>query len=119
MKVNIIMAIIVLFVFSFVFYLINLYKYKEYKKNHKAFNSMEIRFLLARNRLLKEDLLKQSFFITISTINAFIIALVFLVIEYVPLNLMFRLMIGFVLLMALIYSLYGILGTILEKRYNK
>ncbi len=55
----------------------------------------------------------------ISIINAFIIAFVSTGISLINVNVMFQLLIGFVLLFALIYAIYEIFGRHLKKKWGK
>lgn len=119
MKTNLLITLAVFIFFLIVFYVINYYKYKMHLKKKKNFNSLEMRYLTSSFKLLPEDLIKKSYLLIVSIIDSFIIALVFFIIEMINLNYVFRMMIGFVLLIALIYSLYSIYGRILEKRYSK
>lgn len=55
----------------------------------------------------------------ISIINAFIIAFVSTGISLINVNVIFQLLIGFVLLFALIYAIYEIFGRHLKKKWGK
>lgn len=54
--------------------------------------------------------------VIIAITNAFIISLVFIVISLIPWGLMFKMLLGFVLLFALIYALYELIGRSFVKK---
>jgi len=69
------------------------------------------KFKLDKNKLPLNYLL-----IGISLINSFIISLVSIVVILININVIFQLGIGFILLIALIYSIYELLGRYLVKK---
>lgn len=87
---------------------------KQKKQTIGEFNYLVNRFKLDRKKL-KYKLLVWG----VSLINAFIIAFVSTFIMLIPLSMIWRLLIGFVLLLALIYALYEIYGRFLAKKYKK
>ena len=71
-------------------------------------------------KLKKEKIINNKIFAVISCINALIISVVSIVIIIIKINIILQLLIGFILLLALIYSMYEILGrTLLKKGYDK
>ncbi len=115
MIVNIVLsAIAFIFVFLF-FYIRDMRRLKSKKKKVIT----EVKYLMLRNNIKEEYLLNKGFLALTAFINAFIISAVFFFIEVLHWHILFKLMLGFVLTLALIYSIYGILGNILEKRSEK
>ena len=89
---------------------------KKQKKNKKEVTMMELQYLQKRFAL---DLFKVDMDYVIkwfAFLNAFIIAFTSTVIMLIPVNMVLQLLIGFVLLLALIYSLYEIYGRHLVKK---
>ena len=89
------------------------------KKKNKKYEIIEVKYLVLTYGLSKEKLLTPKIIFLTSIIDAFIIALVFLIVMLLPWKIYWQLLVGFVLLMGLIYSLYGILGKILVKKGYK
>ena len=52
-------------------------------------------------------------------INGFIISFTITIIDILPINIMFKLGVAFVMLMGLIYSLYMLYGRYLQKKWGK
>ena len=87
------------------------------KKRKKKDNElMELSYLIVKFKLDKSKLPLNKLLVIISLINAFIISIVSVTVLLLDTYTIVRLLIGFVLLMGLIYSLYEILGRILERR---
>ena len=90
---------------------------KKVKKNKKKeLTIMELEYLKNRFKL---DLFKVDLDYCIkwfAFLNSFIIALTSTVIMFIPWHMIFQLMIGFVLLMGLIYALYELFGRHLVKK---
>ena len=87
------------------------------KKSKKNTNDIiEITYLITKFKLKKEELPLTYLLIIISLINAFIMSLVSVVILLIKINIILQLLIGFILLIALIYSLYELLGRYLIKK---
>jgi len=76
----------------------------------------EAAYVIAKFKLDKKKINLKSIVTTIGFINALIIAFVCAVISAVPLQIIWQLLIGFVLIFGLIYSLYEIYGRILVKK---
>ncbi len=95
------------------------YKNKMKKKNKKKRElSVEVSYLSAKFKIDKNKLLTNKHMLIISLINAFIISLSSIVVIYINVNIILQLVIGFVLLIALIYAIYEIYGRILERSEN-
>ena len=88
---------------------------KKTKKNKKEKPLMEIDYLCNKFKLNKSKLDYKKLMYMIPLIDSFIITLVAIIIELIPLPFIFRLIIGFILLFGLIYSLYEIYGRHLKK----
>ena len=87
------------------------------KKRKKKDNElMELSYLIVKFKLDKSKLPLNKLLVIISLINAFIISIVSVTVLLLDTYTIVRLLVGFVLLMGLIYSLYEILGRILERR---
>lgn len=125
MKVNIIITICTFIVVTLIMFLLNNRKAnfilkKKSKRKNKKYEIMEVKFLSLSYGLKEEKLLSKKILFIISLLDAFIISVVFLVIVSIPLKIAWQLLIGFALLMGLIYSLYSIFGKILLKMgYDK
>lgn len=90
----------------------------KFSKKDKTKENIGINFLVRRHDL---DLRKhdaQRIYILIAVINSFIISFVSIIVVNID-NLIYKLLVGFVLLMVLIYSLYEITGRILKKKEIK
>ena len=79
----------------------------------------EINYLIGKFKLDKKKLDYKSCILWISIINAFIISFVSTVISAIPTHIIWQLSVGFVLIFALIYSMYEIYGRILVKKGRK
>ncbi len=86
------------------------------KKKKKDNELMELSYLIVKFKLDKSKLPLNKLLVIISLINAFIISIVSVTVLLLDTYTIVRLLVGFVLLMGLIYSLYEILGRILERR---
>lgn len=93
-------------------YIMDLIKIK--KKKHKKIG--EIQYLVSKFKLDINKLNYKKVCLVISFLNAFIISSVTLVISVLKTNMTLQLIVGFVLLFSLIYSLYEIYGRILVKK---
>ena len=92
-------------------------KNKSKKKNNEL---TELSYLVLKFKLNKDKLPLNILLVVISFINAFIISLVAIVVMLININIIIQLIIGFVLLIALIYSIYELLGRyLLKKGYDQ
>ncbi|MCI8394762.1 MAG: hypothetical protein HFH86_04720 [Bacilli bacterium] len=106
----------VFFVIIFIVYFF-LLRFKVKQKNYQSFGEMN--YLIRKFHL---DVTKMSYWkviIPISFINAFIISFVATFVMMISMSMIWQLLCGFVLLMALIYSIYEIYGRHLQKKYGK
>lgn len=79
----------------------------------------EIEYLTWKCNLNPKKIDKKKAIIWISIINSFIISLVSSIVMLIPMKFVFQILIAFVSLFALIYSLYEIYGRHLKKLENK
>ena len=112
---------VIIFFFDYFFvkrrYLKRLNGKKKKKKNNEL---TEIVYLVNKFNLDKNSLNKNKLCIVFSLINAFIISLVAVVVLLIDTYIVLQLLIGFILLIALIYAMYELLGRYLERRgYGK
>ena len=103
---------VIFLIYFFVFYLYGL-------KKKKIKNSMQVQLILARTRLKKKDLNEKSVGIIICLLDAIIISTAGTIATAIHLNYVWQILIGFALLMGLIYSLYDIVGRILKRKCEK
>lgn len=121
-----IFLILMLIVFLVDYYLINKRKLTlirnkglNKKGKQKKVNSIgEMDYLVSKFKLNKKKLNEDSMILWISLINSFIISIVSSVLMLMPFKLMWLMLIAFVLLFCLIYSLYEIYGRHLKKKEN-
>lgn len=114
-KILIISSICFIFLFI-IFYLFNFIKLKSVVKKSKDKYNFSVKYLMARFKLSKNTLVNRKMMIIYSLIDAFIVTLVFIIIELLPLPFYLQLIIGFTLLFALIYAIYEILGRYLKRK---
>jgi hypothetical protein len=89
-------------------------KSKKTKKKEKPL--MEIEYLCNKFKLNRNKLNYNEFMFTFPLINSFIITIVTLILELIRIPFIFRLLIGFVLLLGLIYAIYEIYGNRLKRK---
>lgn len=95
-------------------------KKKSKKVNKKGPRKIgEVEYLVYKFKLDRKKLNYQSLKIMIPLLNSFIITFVTFIIELIPVKIVFKLLIGFVLLTALIYAIYEIYGRHLLKVEKK
>lgn len=117
-------AVLYVLVFIVDYFFINKRKYnlmfkkqkdnKKKKKEVKEFG--EINYLVGKFKLDKKKIDYKSVILWTAIINSFIISFVSTVISAIPTHIFWQLAVGFVLIFALIYSLYEIYGRILVKK---
>ena len=110
-----IMVFILAFLIVFIFYSI-MFNRKKVKNKEKKIT--EVNFLIKRYKLDMRKIKYKNLLFTISIINSIIIALAFTAVFYVE-NYLLSLLIGFVLLIVLTYSLYEIVGRHYQKKGSK
>lgn len=118
--------IIMLVVFLVDYFLINMRKLKlienKGKKNgkQKKIKSIgEIDYLIAKFKLDFKKINMKRAILWISLINSFIISFVSIIVMILPIKMTWSMLIAFVLLFGLIYSLYEIYGRHLKKTTKK
>ncbi len=123
---EIIMTTVAFFATIILFLGINLYKLKEItspkkkRKKKKNIEIMEVKYLIYKFNLKEEKLLNKKIIILFAFLNSLIITTVFVAIILLPYGMVWKILLSFILLMGFIYSVYGIVGTILLKRgYDK
>ena len=109
-----IMVFLISFILVFIVYFI-LYCIKRRKKSLR--NMQEIRLLVAKFRLKDVNYKKLGFIVIL--INSFIIALTGTVCTMIDTSMVWQLVIGFAMLMALIILCYGCLGFIIKRGMKK
>lgn len=111
--------IIFLFLFIIIFIVDYFFIKKRYLKNLKKKKNkkelMEINYLVNKFKLDKNKLALNKLLPIISAINAFIIAIVYVTILVFDTYLIVKFIIGFFLLIAIIYAMYELLGRYLER----
>ena len=116
---------LIIFIFDYFFikrkYLKKLVSKKKRSKKNEIENEMtELAYLITKFKLDKSKLPLNNLLIVISLTNACIISIVAVVVMLLDIFIIFQLVIGFILLIALIYSLYELIGRYLVKKgYGK
>ncbi len=77
---------------------------------------MELSYLIMKFKLDKNKLPINKLLVVISLINSFIISFVYVILVVFKTKLIFKFLIGFIILMGLIYTLYEFLGRYLERK---
>ena len=108
------LAIMFLLIFIITYWM-NLNNYK--KRKYTSIG--ELNYLLKKFNLDRKKLPVRKMLLVFSLIAAFIMACTASMITALPVNTVFQMLIGFVLLFALIYALYEIYGRHLVKKYKK
>lgn len=93
--------------------------YKPKKGKNKKISIKELDYLVYKFKIDKNKINYKSFGFMVSLINSFIMALVVVVVEVIPFYFIFRIIIAFILLTGLIYSLYEIYGRYLKKKEER
>ena len=127
MKVNLIMALIFAIICCPSMYIHNVNKVKKIngtkkikkKKKDKKIEVLEAKYLNIRYHVSEKLLLTNKMLWIYAIINTIIMVSVFLIITLIKCNFVWQILLGFVLLMGLIYSLYEILGKILIRKENE
>ncbi len=107
---------ILIFLFEYLFVMKKRIKGRSKKKS--VDQVMEFIYLIGRFKLDKNKVVYNKMAKWCSIINGFIISAVVTVISNIDLYIVWQLLIGFVLLFALIYSLYEIYGRHLAKKWG-
>ncbi len=116
---NIILQSLIEFIVGYVvvFLILYFFYYRKNKKNKKGL--VEIEYLIARFglKLKKEDIEKMV--MPIVLMNTFIIIFTWVFINLLPIDFIWQLCVGFVLVVALIYSIYEIYGRHIAKKLER
>ncbi len=88
-------------------------------KKKKIKNIGELDYLIAKFKLDFKKIDTDKAIICITLINSFIISIVSFIIMIIPFKMMWQMLIAFVLLFCLIYSLYELYGRYLKKKQMK
>ena len=108
---------IISYVIMFIIYLIFFY-FRGLRKK-AILNSMQVEFLKLRFGFKNKDLNIKKIGIIITLLDPLIISLTGTIVSLPKWNYIITLLVGFVILMALIFSLYEILGRILKRKVDK
>ena len=116
-KENTIIAVIFFAIMVIFFYFRNVLKLANQKKKRKKDSEIiEVKYLCITNDIDRNKLLSNKMMIVFSIINAIIVDFVFIIVMLIKVPIFVRFIIGLVLFLGLIYSIYGILGKYLLKR---
>ena len=115
MGFSLIMFALIFTVVYFVYYFI----FDDMLKKEKYTKISELVLLTKKFNLDKKEMNYKSALNGIAIINAFIISFTFTVIDLIPLDVTFQLIIGFVIMLILIFGLYFAYGRKLQKKWGK
>ena len=101
---------LILFLIYFIFFYIRGLKKKCIKK------SMQVEFLNIRFKINPKDLNEKKIGLIITLLDPFIISLTGTIVSIPKWNYVIQLLLGFVVLLGLIYSFYEILGRIIKRK---
>ena len=115
------MASVLLFLLSFigVFILYFLFFYLLGLKKKTILKSIQVEFLKIRFGLREKDFNPKKIGLIICLLDSLIISITGTIVSLPKWNYIIQLLLGFVLLIALIYSFYEILGRIIKSRLRK
>jgi len=117
----IICIIAFLIVFVYDYFIILKAKYKGLigkKKKKRNLLISELELMKVNHKFELNNFKLKKIILIIALINAFIISFTSFIIMLIPWDLIWRLLIGFVLMVGLIYAIYELLGRILERKYG-
>lgn len=112
---NLIMFIVIFLGVYFVYYFI----FDDMLKKEKYTKISELVLLTRKFNLDKKKMNYKSALNGIAIINASIVAITFTIIDLIPVNIVFKLIIAFVLMLIMIFSLYISYGKSLQKKWGK
>ena len=123
MKRTLIVCLIVFVILCIIFYFYDMFMFNVMRKNKKSKKNKEkylfsVRYLMAKFKLPKDLLIQNKMAFIYSLIDAFIITIVFMIIELINFPFYILIIIGFTLLFGLIYAMYEFLGRYLERKKN-
>ena len=111
---------IIFFMVCFViFYFIYYFIFDDMLKKEKYTKISELVFLTRKFNLDKKKMDYKQCLNGVAILNAFIISFTIVIIDFIPINIMFKLAVAFILLLGLIYSGYMLYGRHLQKKWGK
>ena len=102
-----------------VFYFIYYFIFDDMLKKEKYTKISELTFLVSKFKLDKKKMNYKKCLNGVAIINGFIIAFTITIIDIIPISIMIKLGVAFVILMGLIFSLYVLYGRYLQKKWGK
>ena len=114
---NSLLLFLITYISMFILYLIFFYIIGLKKKS--ILNSMQVEFLIRRFNLRKKDFNVKKIGIIICLLDPLIISITGTIITLPKWHYAIELIIGFIILMILIYSFYEILGRIIKRKVDK
>ncbi len=115
MGFSLIMFALIFTVIFFVYYFI----FDDMLKKEKYTKISELVLLTKKFDLDKKKMNYKSALNGVAVINAFIIAFTFSIIDLIPVEITIKLVIGFVIMLSLIFGLYFAYGKKLQKKWGK
>ena len=122
MDISLIIGVITFFIVLIVDYFFilipkyNVLQGKKSKRKSKNTAIMEVQFLVSKFKLSESKIDYKYLLRWIAFLNALIISFTSTIITYIPLKMMWQLLIGFVIVFGLIYALYELLGRYLVRK---
>ena len=104
--------------YFFIFIIYYIFITRRYNKYNKNKLSADISYLTNKYKIDIKKFGYNKLLIIMSFINPFIMSIAVITMELLKTNIIWQLLLGFLLLFPLIISIYGILGNILEKKYK-
>ena len=115
MGFSLIMFALIFTIVYFVFY----FMFDDMLKKEKYTKISSLVLLTNKFNLDKKKMDYKSTLNGVAIINAFAISFTFTIIDLIPIDIMFQLVIGFVLMLILIFGLYFAYGKKLQKKWGK
>lgn len=115
------MESLILFIFSYlIFFIIYLiFFYIRGLKKKSILNSLQVEFLKVRFHFKNKELKPKKIGLIITFVDPLIISLTGTIVSLPKWNYILELLLGFVLLIAFIYSFYEIIGRIIRRKVDK
>ena len=115
------MESLILFIFSyFIFFIIYLiFFYIRGLKKKSILNSLQVEFLKVRFHFKNKELKPKKIGLIITFVDPLILSLTGTIVSLPKWHYVLQLILGFVILMVLIYSFYEILGRIIKRKVDK